>query len=73
MRRGREGRGREGGREGEKAPVAMEFSLITRRHREVMYSRERMIHVLGLLRMERILGHRGDNIAASLPRALIPT
>lgn len=52
----------------------MEFSLIIlRRHREVAYSRERMIHALGLLGMERILGHRGDNTAASLPRALIPT
>lgn len=33
--------------------------------------RSRMIHALGLLGMERILGHRGDN--TSLPRALIPT
>lgn len=66
-------RRRRGVRRGEEK-VAMEFSLIIlQRHREVAYSRERMIHVLGLLGMERILGHRGDNTAASLPRALIPT
>lgn len=72
MRRGREGRGREGGRE-KKLRSQWNFRLLHDGDREVMYSRERMIHVLGLLRMERILGHRGDNIAASLPRALIPT
>lgn len=75
-----EGEGERGGgegrerREGKKLVAIGIFAyyIYTRwRSIEVTYSRERMIHALGLLGMERILGHRGDN--TSLPRALIPT